>query len=74
MPRHPVCVSAQVLDDVPGERADPAVLPVLLIVARGEWNAMVNPAHPDAGRIVVGQPQPVIWDARLFAGVAGRAT
>ena len=102
VPRHHVCVSAQVPDDVPVERADPGMLPaawdtsdlgiaraygdrwigeartaVLLVpsvVARGEWNAMVNPAHPDAGRIVVGEPQPVIWDARLFAGVAGGAT
>lgn len=48
-----------------------AVLLVPSVVARGEWNAMVNPAHPDAGRMVVGEPQTVIWDARLFTGAAG---
>jgi len=47
--------------------------PVLLvpsIVARGEWNALVNPAHPLASRIEVTEPSPVIWDQRLF-GAAG---
>ncbi|MET0962145.1 MAG: RES domain-containing protein [Noviherbaspirillum sp.] len=43
-----------------------AVLLVPSVVARGEWNAMVNPAHADAPRIVVSPPRPVIWDARLF--------
>lgn len=47
-----------------------AVLLVPSVVARGEWNAMVNPAHPDAGRIMVGEPQAVVWDARLFTGAA----
>jgi RES domain-containing protein len=51
-----------------------AVLLVPSVVARGEWNAMVNPAHPDAARIVVGEPEPVIWDARLFGGTAGSAS
>ena len=45
-----------------------AVLLVPSVVARGEWNAMVNPAHRDAGRLVVAAPQAVIWDARLFSG------
>jgi len=33
-------------------------------------NAVVNPAHPDAARLVVSAPQPVVWDQRLF--VSGR--
>ncbi len=44
--------------------------PVLLVpsvVARVEWNALVNPAHPDFHRITVSAPEPVRWDARLFA-------
>jgi len=45
-----------------------AVLLVPSVVARAEWNALVNPAHPQAARIVVADPAPVIWDARLFAG------
>lgn len=43
-----------------------AVLLVPSVVARGEWNAMVNPAHPQTHGIIVGAPEPVIWDARLF--------
>jgi RES domain-containing protein len=27
---------------------------------------LVNTAHPDATRIVVTEPQPVVWDERLF--------
>jgi RES domain-containing protein len=51
-----------------------AVLLVPSVVARAEWNAMVNPAHPDAARIVVGEPEPVLWDARLFTGTVGPGT
>jgi RES domain-containing protein len=43
-----------------------AVLLVPSVVARLEWNALVNPAHPDAMHIDVTDPAPVIWDARLF--------
>jgi len=44
-----------------------AVLLVPSVVAREEWNALVNPAHPLATHIVVGEPRPVVWDERLFA-------
>jgi RES domain-containing protein len=43
-----------------------AILLVPSVVAREEWNALVNPAHPLAARILVGEPRPVIWDERLF--------
>ena len=43
-----------------------AVLLVPSVVAKLEWNAIVNPAHPDAAMIVVAKNQPVIWDRRLF--------
>lgn len=43
-----------------------AVLLVPSVVAREEWNALVNPAHPLASRIPVGGPHPVVWDERLF--------
>jgi RES domain-containing protein len=43
-----------------------AVLVVPSVVARQESNVLVNPAHPDAGRLVQSAPQPVIWDERLF--------
>ena len=31
-----------------------------------ERNFVINPAHPDAGRIRVGPPFDVVWDGRLF--------
>jgi hypothetical protein len=36
-------------------------------VARREGNVLINPRHPDFSGIVVGRPEPVVWDARLFA-------
>jgi len=36
------------------------------VVAKLEWNAVVNPLHPAAGQLVVSQSQMVIWDQRLF--------
>ncbi|MBN3830392.1 RES domain-containing protein [Burkholderia sp. Ac-20344] len=37
-----------------------------VVVVRAEFNVLVNPGHPDATRIVVSEPQPVVWDERLF--------
>lgn len=45
-----------------------AILLVPSVVARLEWNALVNPLHPDARRLTISNPQKVIWDARLFSG------
>lgn len=44
-----------------------AVLVVPSVVARREGNVLINPRHPDFSRIGAGAPEPVIWDARLFA-------
>lgn len=43
-----------------------AVLVVPSVVARREGNVVLNPAHPDFRKIKPGQPEPVLWDARLF--------
>jgi RES domain-containing protein len=43
-----------------------AILIVPSVVVRAEFNVLVNPAHPEATRIVVTEPQPVVWDERLF--------
>ncbi|MDR8726067.1 RES family NAD+ phosphorylase [Burkholderia pseudomultivorans] len=43
-----------------------AILVVPSVVARAEFNVLINPVHPDATRIVVTAPQPVVWDERLF--------
>lgn len=95
VPRHQVCVAADVPEGVSIERVESAALPagwdahdapgiarafgdrwleegrtaILLVpsvVARAEWNALVNPGHPEAPRIVVGAAEPVRWDERLF--------
>jgi RES domain-containing protein len=42
------------------------VLLVPSAVADGEWNALVNPLHPDAGKITVGAPKPFRFDPRMF--------
>jgi RES domain-containing protein len=42
------------------------VLIVPSVVAREDNNVVINPAHPDFGRIEVGRPRPVCWDHRLF--------
>jgi RES domain-containing protein len=44
-----------------------AVLVVPSVVARKEGNVLINPQHPDFSGIVANQPEPVVWDARLFA-------
>jgi len=43
-----------------------AVLVVPSVVARRESNVLLNPQHPDFGKIVAGSPEPAVWDARLF--------
>lgn len=43
-----------------------AVLVVPSVVAKLEWNAVVNPRHPAAVELMVSQSQKVIWDQRLF--------
>lgn len=42
------------------------VLVVPSIVARLEFNAILNPAHSDFRKLAVSAPEPVIWDSRLF--------
>ncbi len=44
-----------------------AVLVVPSVVARREGNVLLNPQHADFKKIVAGSPEPVVWDARLFA-------
>ncbi|HZS59959.1 MAG TPA: RES domain-containing protein [Gemmatimonadaceae bacterium] len=43
-----------------------AVLLVPSAVTRIERNLVINPSHPDFGRITASKPEPVIWDPRLF--------
>jgi RES domain-containing protein len=32
----------------------------------GEWNVLLNPAHPDFRKIEIGQPRPFHYDERMF--------
>jgi len=43
-----------------------AVLIIPSVVAKLEWNAVVNPLHPAAAQLDVSTSQKVIWDQRLF--------
>lgn len=43
-----------------------AVLLIPSVIARLDFNALVNPFHPDFQQLTVSKPQPVIWDQRLF--------
>ena len=36
------------------------------VLARGEWNILVNPAHAQAGEIRLVEDQPLAFDPRLF--------
>jgi RES domain-containing protein len=46
-----------------------AVLIVPSVPAMGlERNVLINQRHPQFRHITHGEPRPVIWDARLFAG------
>jgi RES domain-containing protein len=42
------------------------VLVVPSVVARLEFNAILNPGHPEFQKLIVSKPEPVIWDRRLF--------
>jgi len=43
------------------------VLVVHWVLARREWNALVNPRHSDHTGVVAGTPGEVVWHARLSA-------
>lgn len=43
-----------------------ALLLVPSVVAREEWNALVNPTHPMTQSFAVSESRPVVWDERLF--------
>lgn len=44
-----------------------AVLVVPSVIALRDGHALINPGHPDFKDIVAGTPEPVAWDARVFA-------
>lgn len=62
----PDSAAARQFGDLWLSEARSAVLLVPSVVARSEWNALVNPNHPESARITSSSPTPVIWDQRLF--------
>lgn len=48
------------------KQARSAILIIPSVVARLEWNALVNPLHPDSSKLIVSLPEKVAWDKRLF--------
>ena len=43
-----------------------AALLVPSAAIRGEWNVLLNPAHPDFSRVTFGAPERFEFDARMF--------
>ena len=43
----------------------PPVLAVPSAVVRGEWNFLINPAHPDFPALPKSPPEPFVYDDRL---------
>ena len=43
-----------------------AVLAVPSAVVPAEWNFLLNPKHPDFGKVAIGNPQPFKYDPRLL--------
>ncbi len=46
--------------------AETAALLVPSAAIRGDWNVLLNPAHPEFGKIKFRKPQPFQFDARMF--------
>lgn len=63
--------SARSFGDLWLSEARSAVLLVPSVVAKLEWNALVNPAHPDAMRLTLSSAEKVVWDKRLFERLSG---
>lgn len=63
--------AARAFGDLWLSEARSAVLLVPSVVAKLEWNALVNPRHPDAMRLTLSTAETVVWDKRLFDRLSG---
>lgn len=59
-------VPARAFGDQWLNQARTAIVIVPSVIARLDQNALVNPLHPDAKKVIVSEPKKVIWDKRLF--------
>jgi len=48
------------------EEARSAVLVIPSVVAKLEWNVLVNPLHADSAKLIISDQEKVVWDRRLF--------
>jgi RES domain-containing protein len=48
------------------EAGESAALHVPSAAIRGEWNVLLNPAHPDFRRVKIQHPKPFGFDQRMF--------
>lgn len=58
--------STKRIGDLWAEEARSAVLELPSVIVPGEPNYLLNPAHPDFGKIAIGKPEPFAFDPRLL--------
>jgi RES domain-containing protein len=63
--------SARAFGDQWLKEARTAILVVPSVIARLDLNALVNPLHLDASKLISSSPEKVIWDKRLFERLSG---
>jgi RES domain-containing protein len=62
----PAPPSTRALGDLWAKEARSAVLELPSAIIPGESNFLLNPAHPDFKKIVIGKPVPFSFDPRLL--------
>ncbi|MES2392590.1 MAG: RES family NAD+ phosphorylase [Acidobacteriota bacterium] len=63
--RHPVLMEIGA-EWVRSQRSLALMVPSVAVV--GDWNVLVNPEHPDAGKMQLGKPEAFRFDERMFRG------
>jgi len=51
-------------DWVKSQRSVALIVPSAVV--EGEWNVLLNPVHPDFGKLEIGEAQPFHYDERMF--------
>lgn len=64
--RHPAPRAARTIGDAWLAESRSVVLAVPSVIVPGEWNYLLNPAHPDFRRIDRGDPESFALDPRLL--------
>ena len=62
----PAPPSTRAIGDLWAKQARSAVLELPSVIIPGESNYLLNPAHPDFKKIVIGKPEPFSFDPRLL--------